>query len=384
MKKKRAFIKIGFALFWLCLIVCTFIAVGTLLFFIPFVGDVASIAFLPVYPILAFLVLLCAAASVFLLIKRKNKRSIAAFCLAATNVIVMIVLSAVILSTVNAQGEKISFFKAFVPYSADGVLVEEGVYVDQKNDNIPISIYYQDDGKTNKPVIFYTHGGGWIQGARTDRLQTTQSFAQNGYVVMCPDYDLSNDEEHLYDVTEEQLLHALAYCENTVSDFGGNMEKLYMVGDSAGGNLALELAYKINSGIYHMPHAVKAVSVIYPVTDIKDFYYSTNMLTSSAAKKMAVSYLGALPEEESERYESLNPTRYIDKNTPSTLIVHGKADSSVPIESSERFFQALADKGITAKLIRVPFANHATDTNANNFLAQTYIGNTLSWFAENQ
>ena len=383
MKKKRVFKTIVLALFWLCLCFCNFITVGTLLYFLPIVGDVASIAFLPLYPLLVLFILISAAGAVFLFVKRKSKRTVTALCLACVNVVGIVFLSVFTVCNVNAQGEKISFVKAFVPYSAAGVQVKETVYADQKNANIPISFYYEDDGKNGKPVIFYTHGGGWIQGARTDRLQTTQSFAQRGYVVVCPDYDLSSDEEHLYDVTEEQLLYALQFCESTVSDFGGDMNTLYMVGDSAGGNLALELAYKINSGIYQMPHDVNAVSVIYPVTDIKDFYNSNNMLTSSTAKKMAVSYLGALPNEASERYESLNPTQYIDTNTPPTLIVHGKADSSVPLASSDRFYHALQAQNVAAKLIRVPYANHATDTGAYNFLAQCYIRNTLAWFEEN-
>lgn len=382
-QKKRTIKRIGKALLYIGLFLCAFINCGTLLHYIPLIGDFASIAFLPTYPFLVIFSLAIAAICIRLFIKEKSKRNIAAFIISLLNVVVIVFLSIYTVCAVNARGEHINFFKAFVPASFSDVKEKDTVYVDQKEDNIPISIFYKDDGEKNKPVIFYTHGGGWITGSRYDRLGTTKSFADNGYVVVCADYDLSDDEDHLYNFTEQQLLNALHFCEQTVSEYGGDMAQLYMVGDSAGGNLALELAYKINSGIYTLPHKVKAVSVIYPVTDIKAFYATTNMLTSSTAKKMAVSYMGALPKEESERYELLNPTNYIGSKTPPTLIVHGTADSSVSLKSSIEFQQTLEQKGIESKLVRVPFANHGSDTNANNFLAQAYINNTLAWFAAN-
>ena len=374
MKKKKALKRIGKALYYIALALCSFVILGTALVVVPFVSDLASIAFMPAYPYVLVASLALCGVALFWLIKSKTKRNIITFAVAALGVLAMLVMSTVILVSVNKQGENISLFKTFVPAHAADVYEDSMTYTDQNEANIPVSFFYKDDGKKNKPVIFYAHGGGWIQGSRYDRLDTTKVFAENGYVVMCPDYDLSDDEEHLYNFTELQLTEALRFCLNQV----------YLVGDSAGGNLALELAYKINSGLYAMDERVKAVSVIYPVTDIADFYHNKNLMTSSYGRKMAVSYMGALPGEENERYEAFDPTNYIGADTPPTLVVLGTSDSSVPPASSYRFYEALQSGGVSAKLVKVPFANHGGDKPVNTFLGQAYVNNTLTWFEENK
>ena len=99
---------------------------------------------------------------------------------------------------------------------------------------------------------------------------------------------------------------------------------------------------------------------------------------------MAVSYMGAWPEEESERYKAFNPANYIGSKTPPTLLVLGTSDSSVPPASTYRFYEALQSKNVPAKLIKVPFANHVGDKPVNTFLGQAYVNNTLRWFEQNK
>ena len=384
MKKKKAVKRILKALYYIALALCSFIIFGTVLTVVPFVSDLASMAFLPAYPYVLVASLALCGIALFWFLKEKSRRNVITFIVAATGVLAVVVMSAVILISVNKQGENISLFKTFVPTSVSDVYEDSMTYTDQKDDQIPVSFFYKKDGKKNKPVIFYTHGGGWVQGSRYDRLDTTKTFAENGYVVMCPEYDLSDDEEHLYNFTELQLVEALRFCLEQVAAYGGDRTQLYLVGDSAGGNLALELAYKINSGLYTVEDKVKAVSVIYPVTDIQDFYNNKNLLTSNASKQMAVSYMGALPEEESERYKAFNPANYIGSKTPPTLLVLGTSDSSVPPASTYRFYEALQSKNVPAKLIKVPFANHVGDKPVNTFLGQAYVNNTLRWFEQNK
>jgi len=167
---------------------------------------------------------------------------------------------------------------------------------------------------------------------------------------------------------------------NIHSAFGGNTQRLYLVGDSAGGNMALDIAYKIGAGVYKDYPQVSRVSVIYPVTDIRAFYENNNIVTAATGKKMAVSYLGATPEKEPKRYAEFNPQNYIGSNTPPTLIVACGMDGSVPLDATINFAQALVDNQTQTKLVTVPFANHAVDWQANNFLGQAYINNTLEWF----
>ena len=366
--------------YWIVLFICVFIILGTLLHSIPLWSDIASIIFIPAYPYILILCVLLTAASIIFFVRKKSTKRLITLAVSSLTLLGIITGSIFMIARVNSRGENISFFKAFSLNAFFDVEEENTYYTDENGEKIGLSVFYVDDGNENKPVIFYTHGGGWVKGDRYDRLDTTKTFAENGYVVVSADYDLSDDYNHLYDSTENQLLNAVSWTEKNISKYGGNIGRFYMVGDSAGGNLALNLAYKINSGVYASYPNVDAVSVIYPVTSIRDFYESSNFLTASESRNMAVSYMGSIPKKEAGRYEEHNPANYIDSATPPTLVVHGTSDASVSINSSYTFIEKLEQKGVDCELIRVPFASHASDTSATNFMGQAYINNTLKWF----
>ena len=377
----KRLVKIGY---WVVLFFCSFVVLGTLLYFIPLVSDLASNLFMPLYiPLLVLILLFVAASAGFLVRKRVLKRAVT-FGVSVLTLAAFIFISVFTVVNVNAQGEKISYLKLFKISSYRDVEEQVAYYTDQEGKNVDLSVFYTEDGTQNKPVIFYTHGGGWITGDRYDRLGTTKTFAQNGYVVVSADYDLSSEEINLYDFTEEQLLCAVKWMRENVKDFGGDIRRLYFVGDSAGGNLALELAYKINSGVYENYPQVKAVSVMYPVTDIRAFYENENLLTSMMCKKMARSYLGAIPKDAPVRYEQYNPANFIGSKTPPTLMTLGTSDSSVPPQATYHFAKVLSGIGVDNQVIKVPFANHVGDKPVNTFLGQAYVNNTLRWFEQNK
>ena len=366
--------------YWIVLFICVFIILGTLLHGVPLWSDIASFIFVPAYPYILILCILLAAASIIFFIRKRSTKRLITLAVSSLTLLGIITGTVFMIARVNSRGEKISFFKAFSVNTFSDIEEDNTYYTDENNEQIGLSVFYADDGKENKPVIFYTHGGGWIKGGRYDRLDTTKTFADKGYVVVSADYDLSDEYNHLYDSTEQQLLNAVSWAEKNISKYGGDINRFYMVGDSAGGNLALNLAYKINSGVYKNYPKVDAVSVIYPVTSIRDFYEASNFLTASESRKMAVSYMGSIPKKEAGRYEEHNPENYIDGATPPTMIVHGTSDASVPFKSSADFIHTLEQKGVDCELIRVPFAAHSSDTSANNFMGQAYINNTLKWF----
>lgn len=379
MEKKFEFKKVFRVIYWIVLIICVFEAVGTLLYFVPLIGDLATMGFFRFYKILlACNALLLVMAIVYLCI-RKAKRYIVHAVISVITVAVFVFLSVFIPSNINSQGEKISFAKIFSSTDFSEIKEYSTVYTSEPN-KCKLSVFYTGDEVGNKPVIFYAHGGGWIIGSRYDRLHITKQLAKNGFVVVCADYSLSTQENNYWDFTEKQLLKAVEWTNINIANYGGNAQRFYMVGDSAGGNLALNLAYKINSGEYKNMPKVNAVSVIYPVTSVEDFYNLGNLVTKPSAQKMAACYTGGSPEEYPERYSTVNPAQFISANTPPTLITLGTGDTSVNPKSTYAFAKKLEQKGVETALIKVPFANHVADSEDNNFMSQAYVNNTIKWF----
>lgn len=67
-----------------------------------------------------------------------------------------------------------------------------------------------------------------------------------------------------------------------------------------------------------------------------------------------------------ERHRSLLPTFFINSSWPPTLMLHGTADTAVPILSSRRMKLLLTNAGASAELIELEGKEHLFDTQPNN------------------
>ena len=56
---------------------------------------------------------------------------------------------------------------------------------------------------------------------------------------------------------------------------------------------------------------------------------------------------------------AVSPINFISKNTPPTLILHGEADTVVPVSESRRLLKMLQQYGVNAELVTWPESKHA-------------------------
>lgn len=375
-----------FIIFYLIILaILAIINFGTALYFIPIIGEIATLIFIPTYEINFIITIVLIAISCFYVYRNKGKKGKIFLTINLLIFVCGLFVSTKIITNVNNQGEKISLLKIFEINDFNNVKVNTEYYLDSNNKRIGINVYHVEDKVKNKPVIIYIHGGGWIEGSKDDHEQMNKIFAKNGYVVISLDYDLSTRENNYWNFTEKQLLYGILWGKNNMSLYNGDINQLYMIGDSAGGNLALNLSYKINNGEYDaineqkLPQ-IKAVSVIYPVIDLKEFYNNNSFIMENLAKEMVTSYTGENPNKFLERHETLNPGNFITEKIPPSLIIVGEQDSLVPPNATYKFIEKLKKNNVKNKLVRIPYGNHVGDNFVNSFMGQSYINNTLKWF----
>jgi acetyl esterase len=122
------------------------------------------------------------------------------------------------------------------------------------------------------PVIFYTHGGGWILGDKDTHLRLVAEIAAGARAaVVFVDYDPSPESQ--YPAPIEQAYAALQWAAGGEAK-GLDASRLVLAGDSVGGHMAAVLALlaKERKG----PHIDLQV-LIYPVTnaDLDTGWYKT-------------------------------------------------------------------------------------------------------------
>jgi acetyl esterase/lipase len=99
---------------------------------------------------------------------------------------------------------------------------------------------YRPEGAQQAPVMVFWYGGSWQQGSKDYYRFVGQSLARRGFVAILPDYRLAPD--HPFPAFVEDAASAVRWARDHAEKFGGDPNRIYISGHSAGGHSALMLA----------------------------------------------------------------------------------------------------------------------------------------------
>lgn len=123
-------------------------------------------------------------------------------------------------------------------YGQDYILKENISYISpQDNDTYrrercKLDIYYPE-GKTDYPTIVWFHGGGLEGGEKGIPFE----LKEKGVAVVAVNYRLSPKAQN--PAYTEDASASIAWVFNNISSYGGNVDKIFVSGHSAGGYLSL-------------------------------------------------------------------------------------------------------------------------------------------------
>ncbi|MBJ7308854.1 alpha/beta hydrolase [Rugamonas sp. CCM 8940] len=111
-------------------------------------------------------------------------------------------------------------------------------------------------GGKPQPVLLFFYGGNWRAGERADYAFVGRTLAARGIVVVVADYRLY--PEVSYPVLLDDPAEALAWCLRHIGGYGGDPQRLFLMGHSAGAYNAAMLAL---DGRLLARHGVPATAV---------------------------------------------------------------------------------------------------------------------------
>ena len=228
----------------------------------------------------------------------------------------------------------------------------------------------REDLPGENSTIIRIHGGSWVSGDKgmMNMLQINKYFAAQGYVVfdiqygldsnplfefdpLTPDYkkgnfDIDDMIRHIGEFTKYLTLHA--------TEYGANLDSVFISGSSAGGHLASAVALAIASNnytdIFGNNLTIKGLVPFYPANGAMKFFG----LTGSPEFK--------------------NPDKLIDHNSPPCLIFQGTHDILNYFSISENIRDTYQAKGNDeCAILWLPMAGHASDFYFSGYYNQIFL-----------
>lgn len=108
-------------------------------------------------------------------------------------------------------------------------------YVEPAAERQVLDVYAPDEAR-DLPVVFWIHGGGWQTGDKTDVQIKPRVFAEHGYVFVSTNYRLLPDVE-MGEIFRD-VARALGWVHRNIGRYGGDPNRIFVMGHSAGAQLA--------------------------------------------------------------------------------------------------------------------------------------------------
>lgn len=124
----------------------------------------------------------------------------------------------VLLSSVDAQDPKLA-----IPYVKNA-------------DKLQTLDVYSPPAAKNLPVVFWIHGGGWQGGDKSDVHVKPQVFCGKGFVFVSTNYRLLPNVD-MATLTRD-VAKAVRWVHEHIAEYGGDPNRLLIMGHSAGAQLA--------------------------------------------------------------------------------------------------------------------------------------------------
>ena len=214
------------------------------------------------------------------------------------------------------------------------------------------------------PVLVFVPGGAWVHGSRILQGYALMShLAAKGWVCLSIDYRVAPHHRwpnHINDVKA-----AIAWARANVDRFGGDRDFVAVAGCSAGGHLAALAGLTADDPEYqeHLPEgsdtSVDAVVGIYGRYDWED--------RSTAERERFVDFLERVvvnkrQNRHGEVFRKASPIAQVHPDAPPFLVVHGSADTVIPVEQARSFVERLrAVSRSPVGFIELPGAGHGFD-----------------------
>lgn len=237
--------------------------------------------------------------------------------------------------------------------TAPGVIVSTERFAAHPDGDLYVDVYRRPNAGS-APLVLAVHGGSWSGGTRHDLAPLNNYLAARGYVVASPDYRFA--PQHPFPAARDDLRETIAYLRANATRLGIDPARVVMMGRSAGGELALLVAYTTPDV------GIRGAVGYYAPSDLRyGFVHPSNPRVLNSTRVLE-QYLSGTPTTAGDAYDAASPITFASTAVP-TLLMHGDSDELVSVMQSVRLDSSLGRAGRPHLLLRLPWATHGCDYN---------------------
>jgi acetyl esterase/lipase len=220
-------------------------------------------------------------------------------------------------------------FNALVPKDKDGLLAQSDMAYGP-DPRQKLDLYMPRESALPLPIVLFVHGGSWQEGNKNGYGFVGRALAAKGFMTLVMNYRLHPKDR--YPAFVDDVALALRWAADNGKSLGGNPQKLFALGHSAG-------AYDIAMAVLDERYAATRPKLAGVVTMAGPF----DFLPLDA--KATIKVFGAVPD-----LPSTQPINHVTANAPPFLILHGTGDTTVFPRNAVALDKALREKGVSSEL----------------------------------
>ena len=230
--------------------------------------------------------------------------------------------------------------------------------------------------KANGKGVIFCVSGGWFS-TKPGANPLFKEFTDRGYTL----FAVVHGSQPKFTIPEvlEDMHRAVRFLRANAKKYGVDADKLGICGGSAGGHLSLMQGFAPKEGnpksldpVEKESSKVAAVACLFPPTDFLNYGKEGEVALGDGTLKnfrppfdfwerdKETNKLVVIedPERRKAIGKAISPVYYASKASPPTLIIHGDADTLVPIQQAELVIAKLKDAKVPCELVVKAKAGH--------------------------
>ena len=283
--------------------------------------------------------------------------------------------------------------EALDKYVPKDVIARLDEQYDASDRDAKLDIYYPARAEGSRevlPTVVWVHGGAWVSGDKSHIANYLKILAGHGYTTVGVNYSLA--PEKIYPTPVKQVNAALAYLARDASRFHVDGSKFFLAGDSAGSQIAAQLANAISVVSYASRIGVvpsiershlRGVVLYCGAYDISQVDLSGAF--SGFLRAVLWSYTGTKDFMGDPRLTPASVARFVTPAFPPMFISGGNGDPLTP--QSREMAEAVARQGVYVDSLFYPMdykpaLPHEYQFDLDTAAGQTALERSLRFLAE--